>query len=87
MKLGKVVGQVWATNKVHQLKSCRFFIVQPLMSNDTLKGHPLVVADPQHIAGVGDKIIFVTNTDAAQAFDSGSAPVNAAIVELVDFVD
>ncbi|MFC1569251.1 EutN/CcmL family microcompartment protein [bacterium] len=87
MKLGKVIGQVWATNKVVQLKSCRLFVVQPILSNNKLKGHPLVVADPQNIAGLGDKIIYVTNTDAAQAFDSGSAPVNAAIVELVDFVD
>lgn len=87
MKLGRVIGQVWATNKVPELKSCHLFIVQPMDSNDKSVGSPLVVADPKNIAGVGDKIVFVTNTDATQAFDSGNAPVNAAVVELVDFVD
>ena len=87
MKLGRVIGQVWATNKVHQLKSCRLFVVEPLNSRNQSSGDPLVAADPCHIAGVGDHVVYVTNTDAAQAFDSGFAPVNAAIVELVDFVD
>ncbi|NQT27097.1 hypothetical protein HQ585_17210 [candidate division KSB1 bacterium] len=87
MKLGKVIGQVWAINKVHQVHSCRFFVVQPLTSQNKNVRHPLVVADPKNMAGVGDRIIYVTNTDATQAFDTGIAPVNAAIVELVDFVD
>ncbi|MBN2103357.1 ethanolamine utilization protein EutN [bacterium] len=87
MKLGKIIGQVWATNKVPQLKSCRFFVAQPLTGRNQKTGHPLVVADPKNLAGVGDKIVYVTSTDAAQAFDSGIAPVNAAIVELVDYVD
>ena len=86
MKLGKVIGQVWATNKVSQLKSCRLFVVQPIKSDNKKDMHPLVVADPQNIAGIGDKIVYVTNTDAAQAFESGFAPVNASIVELVDFI-
>ncbi|MBN1782671.1 EutN/CcmL family microcompartment protein [bacterium] len=87
MKLGRVIGQVWAVNKVHQLKSCRLFVVQPVHSDGHQSGHPLVAADPQNMAGVGDRVVYVTNTDAAQAFDTGTAPVNAAIVELVDFVD
>ena len=87
MKLGKVIGRVWATNKVHQLKSCRLFITQPLTSQNENAGNPLVVADPKNLAGIGDRVVYVTNTDATQAFDSGIAPVNAAIVELVDFVD
>ena len=87
MKLGRVIGQVWATNKVHQLKSCRFYVVQPMTCRKKSTGHPLVAADPGHLAGVGDCVVYVTNTDAAQAFDSGFAPVNAAIVELVDFID
>ena len=87
MKLGRIIGQVWATNKVHQLKSCRLYVVQPLTSQNKTSGHPLVAADPQHLAGPGDRVVYVTNTDATQAFDSGFAPVNAAIVELVDFVE
>ena len=87
MKLGRVIGKVWADRKVAQLKSCRIHIVQPLDSDLRKVGEPLAVADPQNIAGEGDTVVFVTNTDAAQAFDSAFAPVNASVVELVDFID
>ncbi len=84
MKLGRVIGVVWATKKVPQLHGCRLYVVQPIRQNGQDTGHPLVVADPKNIAAPGDRIVFVTNTDAAQAFDSGFAPVNASVVELVD---
>ncbi len=87
MKLGKVIGNVWAERKVPQLHACRLHVVQPLTSDKGNAGKPLVVADPQHIAGPGDIIVYVTSTDATQAFDSGFAPVNAAVVELVDSID
>jgi microcompartment protein CcmK/EutM len=45
---------------------------------------PLVAADPLNLATGGDIVVYVTSTDATQAFDSGFAPVNAAIVELVE---
>ena len=84
MKLGIVIGVVWATKKVKEINSCRMYIVQPISSKGEKKEIPLVVADPQNIAASGDKVIYVTSSDAAQAFDSGYAPVNASIVELVD---
>lgn len=82
MKTGKVIGNVWAERKVRQLHGCRLLVVQPLDSS----ARPLVVADPQRLAGPGDRIVYVTSTDAAQAFESGFAPVNASVVELVDSI-
>jgi len=87
MKLGSVVGKVWAVNKVKELSACRLLLVQPENAAGKAVGDELVVADPGNIAGDGDRIVYVTNTDAAQAFPSGSAPVNASVVELVDYVD
>jgi ethanolamine utilization protein EutN len=87
MKLGKIVGVVWADRKVKQLLGCRIMIVQPMSSDLSKVGDPLAVADPGNIAGPGDLVTFVTNTDAAQAFETAFAPVNAAVVELVDFID
>ncbi len=84
MKLGVVIGTVWSSNKVKELAACRLAIVQPVTSNGIQVGHPLVAADPLNIGGSGDLILYVTSTDAAQAFESGCAPVNASIVELVD---
>lgn len=84
MKLGIVIGVVWATKKAKEINGCRMYIVQPISTKGEKTESPLVVADPQNIAAAGDKVVYVTSTDAAQAFDSGFAPVNASIVELVD---
>ncbi|MBN1550549.1 EutN/CcmL family microcompartment protein [bacterium] len=86
MKLGNVIGNVWAERKVKQLHGCRLLVVQPIQSSGRPCGSPLVVADPGRLAGIGDTVVIVTSTDAAQAFDSGVAPVNAAVVELVDII-
>ena len=84
MKLGLVVGVVWSTKKVREINWCRMYIVQPISTSGEEIDSPLVVADPQNLAACGDKVIYVTSTDASQAFGSGFAPVNASIVELVD---
>jgi len=84
MKLGVVTGVVWASRKVEELNGCRLYIVQPVSSEGKITTNPLVVADPKRLAAPGDTIVYVTSTDAAQAFDSGFAPVNASVVELVD---
>lgn len=88
MKLAKVIGVVWATQKVPEIKGCRLFVVQPVSGVDMKpKNKPIVAADPHSLAASGDYVVVVTNTDATQAFDSGFAPVNASIVELLDDLD
>ena len=67
-----------------ELDGCRMFILQPVAVNGKKTDSPLVAADPKNIASAGDRVVYVTSTDAAQAFDSGFAPVNASIVALVD---
>jgi ethanolamine utilization protein EutN len=86
MKLGKVIGKVWADRKVPQLSGARLLIVQPVSSDGTACGTSIVAADPVNLAGSGDTVVVVTSTDAAEAFDS-DVPVNACVVELVDFVN
>lgn len=87
MKLGKVIGNVWADKKVEQLKACRLQIIQPVSSTGKKNGNVLVAADPANLSGSGDLVVYVTGTDAAQAFPGGNVPVNASIVELVQSVD
>ena len=87
MRLGRVIDNLWADNKVEQLHACRFVVVQPVDSEMKEYSRPLVIADPQNIAGIGDTIVYVTSADASQAFDSGYAPVNASVVALVDSID
>jgi len=86
MKTGKVIGVVWASQKVEELDGCRLYVVQPCNSDGQDEGRPLVVADPQRIGAFDDIVVYVTCTDATQAFDNGYAPVNASIVQLVDSI-
>lgn len=86
MKLGVVIGVVWASRKVPELEGCRIYIVQPVRTDGTPAELPLVAADPCALAAPGDRVVYVTSTDATQAFPRGYAPVNASIVELVEEV-
>jgi len=86
MKLGVVIGVVWASRKVPELEGCRLYVVQPVSSDGTAADTPLVAADPQRLAASGDRVVYVTSTDATQAFPGGYAPVNTSIVELVEEV-
>jgi ethanolamine utilization protein EutN len=86
MKLGKIIGKVWAERKVLELSGCRLHIIQPISSVGKKYGNPLIVADPQNMAGAGDLVVYVTSTDATQAFKN-AAPVNASVVELVTSID
>jgi ethanolamine utilization protein EutN len=85
MKLGKVVGKVWSERKVASLTGVRLLVVQPISSDGSDNGRPLVAADPQGSASSGDTVVYVTSTDAVDAFEI-DAPVNASIVMLVDFI-
>jgi len=86
MKLGEIVGVVWASKKVDEINGCMLHVIQPKSSKGDDYGNPLVVADPLNIGAVGDLVVYVTSTDATQVFDNGFAPVNASVVELVDEV-
>lgn len=84
MKIGIVTGVVWASGKVKELDACRLYVIQPHATSGKLPGTELVAADPLGLAGIGNRVLYVTSTDAAEVFDSGYAPVNASIVGLVE---
>ncbi|MDW7679766.1 MAG: EutN/CcmL family microcompartment protein, partial [bacterium] len=62
-------------------------LVQPTNSHLQAVSKIIVAADPKNIAGVGDLIVYVTSTDAIQAFDHDFVPVNASVVQLIDSID
>lgn len=74
MKLGKVVGSVWATRKAACLQGQTFLIVES-------DGQKIVAAD-QVGAGTGDKVLLATGTVASKF--CMEAPVDAAVVAIVD---
>ena len=74
MKIGKVVGSVWATRKAGCLSGHTFLVV------DTGK-EDLVAAD-QVGAGIGDQVLLTTGTVASRY--CMDAPIDAAVVAILD---
>lgn len=87
MQLARVVGTVVATQKNPKLEGAKLLLVQPLTLDDAPRGTALLAIDSVG-AGVGEKVLIVIEGRAAgDALRRKAAPVDAAIVGIVDHVD
>jgi len=86
MLLGRVIGTLVATQKHRKLEGAKLLLVQPLTLEDTPRGAPILTIDSVG-AGVGEKVLIVLEGRAAgEALRRKAAPVDAAIVGIVDTV-
>jgi ethanolamine utilization protein EutN len=85
MHLGRVIGTVVASEKVENLDGVRLLVVQPIGHDRKDRGRPLVAADTTQ-AGPGSIVHFTTSREAAIAMPRPFAPVDAAIISIVDRV-
>ena len=74
MKIGKVIGSVWATRKTQCLQGHTFLVVEC--------GDQEIVAADQVGAGTGDRVLLATGTVASRY--CMDAPVDAAVVAILD---
>jgi len=87
MLLARVVGTVVATQKHGTLESAKLLLVQPLGLDDAPRGATLLAIDSVG-AGIGERVLVVVEGRAAgEALGRKVAPVDAAIVGIVDTVD
>ena len=87
MQIARVTGTLVATQKHRKLEGAKLLIVQPLTLEDTPRGTPLLTIDSVG-AGVGEKVLIVIEGKAAgDALGRKAAPVDAAIIGIVDHVD
>jgi len=87
MILGRVVGTVVSTQKHYKVEGAKLLLVQPLDPEGKAEGTPLLSIDSVD-AGVGDRVLVVSEgRAAAMALGREQAPVDAAIVGVVDSVD
>ena len=77
MKVGKVVGAIWATRKASCLMGQTFLVVET--------GNESLVAADQVGAGPGDRVLLATGTVASRY--CMDAPVDAAVVAILDRED
>ncbi len=86
MQIGRVIGTVVATRKHRKLDAAKLLLVQPLGLDDAVRGTPLLTIDSVG-AGVGEKVLVVIEGRAAgAALRRSAAPVDAAIVGIIDSV-
>jgi len=83
VNFAKVIGTVWCTVKDPSLEGMRFLLIEPQDENGRPNGEPLVAAD-RVSARAGDRVFFVRAREAAKAFPGQSAPLDAAILGIVD---
>ena len=87
MQLGRVVGTVVATQKNRKLDGAKLLLVQPLTLEGQPRGSALLTIDSVG-AGVGEKVLIVVEGRAAgDALGKKAAPVDAAIIGIVDRVE
>lgn len=86
MQIGRVIGMVVSTQKHRKLDGAKLLLVQPLGLDDQPRGTPVLTIDSVG-AGVGEKVLVVIEGKAAgAALRRKAAPVDAAIIGIVDDV-
>ena len=86
MQIGKVIGTLVSTQKHRKFEGAKLLIVQPLAMDDTPRGAAILAVDGVG-ASVHEKVLIVLEGRAAgEALGRKAAPVDAAIVGIVDTV-
>ena len=87
MQVARVVGTVVSTQKHRKFEGAKLLLVQPLNLDDTPRGGSLLAVDGVG-AGVNEKVLVVLEGRAAgEAIGKKAAPVDAAIIGIIDRID
>ena len=87
MQIARVVGTVVSTQKHRKFEGSKLLLVQPLNMDDTPRGTALLAVDGVG-AGVHEKVLVVLEGRAAgEVLGQKAAPVDAAIIGIIDEVE
>ena len=87
MQIARVVGTVVSTHKHRKFEGAKLLMVQPLNLDDSPRGNALLAVDGVG-AGVHEKVLIVLEGRAAgEALGRKAAPVDAAVIGIIDQVD
>ena len=82
MIIGKVIGSVVSTRKTESLVGNKFMIVEPL--DYMIYAKSRLVATDNIGAGIGEIVLVAMGSAARIGCDRENAPIDAAIVGIVD---
>jgi len=86
MQIARVIGTVVSTQKHRKFDGAKLLLVQPLNTDDSPRGSALLAVDGVG-AGVHEKVLIVLEGRAAgEALGQTAAPVDAAVVGIIDTV-
>lgn len=86
MQIALVIGTLVSTQKHRKLDGAKLLLVQPLTLEGEPRGAALLTIDSVG-AGVGEKVLVVIEGRAAgDALRRKAAPVDAAIIGIIDHV-
>ena len=87
MLIGRVIGDVVATQKAPSHEGHKILLVQPLNLDGTDRGEPVLALDAAD-AGVGDRVLIVTEGFSAMtAVGRPQSPIDMAVIGVIDSVD
>ena len=87
MQIARVIGTVVATQKHRKFEGAKLLLVQPVTLDDQPRGVALLAVDAVG-AGVHERVLIVIEgRAAAEAIGRKGAPVDAAVIGIVDTVD
>ncbi|MED3551908.1 EutN/CcmL family microcompartment protein [Cytobacillus praedii] len=86
MQMGVVVGRVTATKKDENLVGTKLLITQPIGIDGNLLSNPIITVDTVG-AGIGERVIFVSGSMAGRAIKNKEAPIDAAIIGIIDSLE
>ena len=87
MLIGRVIGDVVATQKSPSHQGRKILVVQPLNLDGSDRGEVVLALDAVD-AGIGDRVLIVSEGFSAMtAVGRPNSPIDMAVVGVIDSVD
>lgn len=87
MLIGRVIGDVVATQKATSHEGRKILVVQPLQLDGTDRGEAVLALDAVD-AGVGDRVLLATEGFSAMtAVGRPNSPIDAAVIGIIDAIE
>ncbi len=82
---GKVIGNLYATQKDRGLEGKKLLIVQPIGKDGSFKGRALIAVDSIG-SGYDEEVILVRGKEAAFPFLPTEVPTDLGVIGIIDSV-
>jgi len=85
--IGRVIGDVVATQKVASHEGRKILVVQPLNLDGTDRGEAVIALDAVS-AGIGERVLLTTEGFSAMtSVGRPNSPIDSAVIGIIDSMD